>query len=128
MPRQKKTSRVLEHAEMRVSGLQAINPGIDFGNQRSLQNMMDLTEQLRSRIASYNTALTTIDSTRSEIDTLEKSLNELADQMLIGVAFTYGKDSPEYEMAGGVRKSDRIRRSAVSRLKGQSTLKAKSSL
>ncbi len=28
--------------------------------------------------------------------------------MLIGVAFKYGKDSIEYEMAGGVRKSDRV--------------------
>lgn len=37
--------------------------------------------------------------------------------MLIGVAFRYGKDSREYEMAGGVRKSERIRRSTVGRLK-----------
>jgi len=48
---------------------------------------------------------------------LEKSLGDLADQMLIGVAFKYGKNSREYEMAGGVRKSERIRRSSVSRLK-----------
>jgi hypothetical protein len=37
--------------------------------------------------------------------------------MLTGVACKYGKDSSEYEMAGGVRKSDRIRKSTVTRLK-----------
>jgi hypothetical protein len=37
--------------------------------------------------------------------------------MLIGVACKYGKDSLEYEMAGGVRKSDRIHKNSVSRLK-----------
>ncbi len=37
--------------------------------------------------------------------------------MLIGVAFKYGKDSLEYEMTGGVRKSDRIHRNSVSSLK-----------
>ncbi|WP_180976975.1 hypothetical protein [Fischerella thermalis] len=37
--------------------------------------------------------------------------------MPIGVALEYGKDSLEYEMTGGVRKSDRIHRNSVSRLK-----------
>jgi hypothetical protein len=74
-------------------------------------------EQLRSKIDAYNTALAIIDSSKTEIAALEKNLGELADQMLIGVAFKYGKNSPEYEMAGGVRKSERIRRSSVSRLK-----------
>ncbi len=39
--------------------------------------------------------------------------------MLIGIAFKYGKDSREYGMAGGVRKSERLRRSTVSRLKAK---------
>jgi hypothetical protein len=50
-----------------------------------------------------------IDSSKSEIDQLEKNLSELGERMLIGIAFKYGKDSREYEMAGGVRKSERIR-------------------
>jgi hypothetical protein len=37
--------------------------------------------------------------------------------MLTGVACKYGKDSSEYAMAGGVRKSDRVRKSTVTRLK-----------
>ena len=35
----------------------------------------------------------------------------------MGIGFKYGKDSREYEMAGGVRKSERIRKSRATRLK-----------
>ncbi len=39
----------------------------------------------------------------------EKVLMAFSEKMLLGVAFEYGKDSFEYEMAGGVRKSQRKR-------------------
>jgi HAMP domain-containing protein len=117
MPRQKRTSRKLENAELRAAGLKAIDPELDFGNSRSLSNLTSLIEQLRTKIDAYNTALSVIDSSRTEIALLEKAMGELSDQMLIGVAFHYGKDSREYEMAGGVRKSERIRRSVNNRIK-----------
>jgi len=50
---------------------------------------------------------------------LWKKLSDLTDRMLIGIAFKYGKDSREYGMAGGVRKSERLRRNTVSRLKAK---------
>jgi hypothetical protein len=117
MPSNKRTYRVLEKAELRVAGLKAIDPSIDFGDARNLQNMTQLIEQYRSKIDAYNTALTVINSSRSEMDELDKTLSELTERMLIGVAFKYGKDSREYQMAGGVRKSDRIRKSRATRLK-----------
>lgn len=116
MPRRRRTSQILKKAELRVSGLKAIDPSLDFGDDRNLQNLIQMIEQLRGRISAYNTALAVIDSYKNEIKELEKTLGELTERMLIGVAFKYGKDSREYEMAGGVRKSDRIRRSASSRL------------
>ena len=117
MPRQKRSSRMLEKAEHRAAGLKAINPKLDFGNARTLSHLSSLIDQLRDRIDAYNTALSVIDSSRTEIAELERTLGDLTEQMLIGVAFTYGKDSREYEMAGGVRKSERVRRSTNSRIK-----------
>ncbi|MBW4539486.1 MAG: hypothetical protein KME43_10140 [Myxacorys chilensis ATA2-1-KO14] len=119
MTRPKKTSRMLERIELRVAGLQAIDPLMTFGDDRDLKNIAQLIEQLRNKISAYNTALSVIDSSKAEIHTLETTLNDLAEKMLIGVAFKYGKDSSEYEMAGGVKKSDRIRRSTASRLKAK---------
>ncbi|GAX41796.1 hypothetical protein NIES4075_27930 [Tolypothrix sp. NIES-4075] len=117
MSRKKRTSRFLQKAELRVAGLKAIDPSLDFGDARNLQNMTQLIQQLRAKIDAYNTALAVIDSYKIEIDELEKKLSELSERMLIGIAFKYGKDSHEYEMAGGVRKSERIRRSRMNRLK-----------
>lgn len=124
MSRQKRTYRVLEKAEFRSAGLKAVDPSMDFGDARSLQNLTQIVEQLRTRIDAYNTALSVIDSSKTEIDQLEKTLADLCDKMLTGVAFKYGKDSREYEMAGGVRKSDRIRRSSFNRLKTSAEIPA----
>ncbi len=125
MARKKRTSRVLEKAELRSAGLKAINSTLDFGDTRNLDNLSQIMGQLRSKIDAYNTALSVIDSSKGEIEELEKTLGDLCEKMLIGVAFQYGKDSREYEMAGGVRKSERIRKSTASRLKA-STDKASS--
>ena len=117
MTRPKRTSRMLEKAELRSASLKAVDSTMNFGDARTMTNLTTQIEQLRTKLNAYNTALAIIDSSRTEIQDLEKSLGNLSDQMLIGVAFKYGKDSREYEMAGGVRKSERIRRSTVSRLK-----------
>lgn len=127
MTRKKRTSRMLENVELRAAGLKAIDPKIDFGDERTLINLNTQMEELRAKLDAYNTALAIIDSSKTEIDALEKSLGDLADQMLIGVAFKYGKNSREYEMAGGVRKSERIRRSTMSRLKAGAEEPASSS-
>lgn len=119
MPRRKRTSRILEKAELRSAGLKAIAPTLDFGGTRNVNNLTQLMEQLRTKIDAYNTALSVIDSHQAEIKELEKALGNLSEEMLIGVAFQYGKDSHEYQMAGGVRKSDRIRRSQASRSKAK---------
>lgn len=39
----------------------------------------------------------------------EDRLKDLSERVLLGVATRYGKDSDEYEMAGGIRKSERKR-------------------
>ncbi|PSB24625.1 hypothetical protein [Stenomitos frigidus] len=127
MSRKKRTSRMLENAELRSAGLKAVDPKMDFGDVRTLANLTAQMSQLRAKLDAYNTALAIIDSSKTEIDALEKTLGDLADQMLIGVAFKYGKNSREYEMAGGVRKSERIRRSTVSRLKASADEPASSS-
>ncbi|WP_448266175.1 hypothetical protein [Nostoc sp. DSM 114159] len=117
MSRKKRTSRVLEKAELRSAGLKAIDSNMSFGDDCDLQNLNQAIEQLRTMLDAYNTALTVIDSSKTKIDAMEKTLSNLTDKMVRGVAFKYGKDSSEYEMAGGVRESERIRKSRLSRLK-----------
>ncbi len=119
MTRKKRNSRALENAELRAAGLKAIDPTMNVDDVRNIAYFTAQIDQLRSKIDGYNTALVEIDSFKTEIEILEKNLSDLSEQMLTAVAFKYGKESREYEMAGGVRKSERIRRSSMSRLKAR---------
>ncbi|MEH2084422.1 MAG: hypothetical protein V7K89_31975 [Nostoc sp.] len=47
-----------------------------------------------------------MDLTQGALEVAEKSLMELTEHMLVSVAAKYGKNSDEYKMAGGVRRSD----------------------
>ncbi|WP_313889937.1 MULTISPECIES: hypothetical protein [Nostoc] len=78
--------------------------------------------------------LTAIDTAKEQIETLEKTIRETSERLVSGVVLKYGKDSREYEMTGGVRKSDacgglRIRKATkatITRLKSTAELKAAS--
>ncbi|GAX41325.1 hypothetical protein NIES4075_22950 [Tolypothrix sp. NIES-4075] len=117
MARQKRTSSTLEKAQLRFSGLKSIVPDIKYDEDYNLEKMMESIEQLRKKIEVYNTALSVVDSSITEIEEMEQNLRQFCEKMLMVVAIKYGKDSREYEMAGGVRNSDRARKIRSSRLK-----------
>ncbi|MEH1835940.1 MAG: hypothetical protein V7L29_28800 [Nostoc sp.] len=117
MSRQKRTSRILEKAELRASGMKSIVPSIKFDEDYTLEKMIESIEQLRSKLDVHNSALAIVDSSLTEVEEMEKNLRQLSEKMLMVVAIKYGKDSTEYEMAGGVRNSDRLRKMRASRLK-----------
>ncbi len=112
-----RTSIALTQAENRLLGLKAVNPGLDFGNDRSITQLNLQTTELRTKLAEYNDAIAVLESRKNELRDLEKDVNELSSIMLKGVGFEYGQDSHEYELAGGVRMSDRVRKSRITRMK-----------
>lgn len=117
MARLKRSSQVLEKAERRCAGLKSISETLDLGEGLSLENYLVLIDGLRSQLASYNESLSIVDRAAGIVQDTEQQLKTLSERMLIAVAAKYGKDSYEYEMAGGTRKSDRkrpTRRSQVS--------------
>ncbi|MBW4526035.1 MAG: hypothetical protein KME18_12685 [Phormidium tanganyikae FI6-MK23] len=117
MARPQRTSRTLEKAQLRAMKLRAIDAEMDFGLNRNLNTLSTRIEKLQSKLNNYNNLVELLDASKLEIDDLERELGDLIDQMLNGVCARYGNDSREYEMAGGTRKSDRIRKSAESRTK-----------
>jgi hypothetical protein len=117
MPRRKRSSRILNKAEFRVAGLKAIDPTLTFDDICNLQNLTQLIDQFQNMLNDYNAAIAVIDSSKKKLDEMEKTLSQVSDKMLVGVGFKYGKDSDEYELAGGVRESERIRKSRLTRLK-----------
>ncbi|MFN6560284.1 MAG: hypothetical protein RMY28_010790 [Nostoc sp. ChiSLP01] len=117
MSQKKRASRVLENAELKFSGLKAINSSLDIGDDYNITKLTQLIEELRAKLENHNTILRMIDSSKLEVEQLEKNLAVYCENMLTGIAFKYGKDSREYEMAGGVRKSEILRKSRATRLK-----------
>jgi hypothetical protein len=104
MARRKRNSTALAHAERRIESLRSINAALDFGNGLTLAAYTSLIHELRSKLAAYNTALSTIDKLADDVNTVEQTVLEMSEKMLLGVGSRYGKSSPEYEMAGGSRR------------------------
>ncbi|MEL6453716.1 MAG: hypothetical protein AAFQ40_03240 [Cyanobacteria bacterium J06623_5] len=111
MARRKKTSSaILAKATKRLSGLKSINPKLDFGNGKSVVSFEKEIVHMQSKLQEYNTLLSKADQASNELELLEKKLTDLTARMLSGVAMNYGRNSNEYEMAGGVRTGERKRK------------------
>lgn len=106
MPQRKRNSIALTKAERRIEGLQTINPDLDFGNGLSIATYNTMIHELREKLAAHNQARTMMDKTQNTLEDIERALNTYSEHMLLSVASRYGKNSDEYGMAGGTRKSD----------------------
>lgn len=117
---------MLEKTEQKLIGFKSINSSLDFGDSISVNHLTELTGELRNEIDEYNMMLTALDTAKGKIETLEKNIRETSERLVNGVASRYGKNSREYEMTGGVRKSERIRKASITRIKSTAESKAAS--
>lgn len=110
MPRRKKQrSLTIDKAQSRQAALLSIAPKLDFGNGLTSNAYDKLLTQTRSALQAYNTKLSETDQAYNDFKASEKMLADMSERMLTGVAAQYGKNSNEYEQAGGTRKSERKR-------------------
>jgi uncharacterized phage infection (PIP) family protein YhgE len=109
MARQKRSSRVLDKAKRRLSGVRSINENLQINQRLTAQNYSNYVNHLNEKLSAYNQALSDMDALRSEVDEAEDFLAKFSEQMLLGIAAEFGKDSIEYEKAGGIRNRDRKR-------------------
>ncbi|MBD0266640.1 MAG: hypothetical protein ICV78_29140 [Tolypothrix sp. Co-bin9] len=109
MARAKRNSRTLGKAEVRLASIKSISPTLDVGEKLTVQDYTEKIESLRKSLEAYNTTLSTIDVLLTQIVENEQDLADYSEKMLRGIAYKYGNNSHEYQMAGGTRKSDRKR-------------------
>lgn len=122
MARRKRNSDILVRAERRIESLRSINEALDFGNGLTLAAYVSVIDELRLRLAAYNTALSTVDKLADDVDTIEQAAMEISEKMLMGVGSRYGRTSQEYEMAGGSRRKTSRRAKATSTPPATSTV------
>ena len=105
----KKLMRVinLDKARTRLAAVKSIDAALDLGNGVTVANFKTEVDTLTSNLEAYNTALSTVDDLYNVCIAQLDVIKDWNERVLIGVANKYGKNSSEYEMAGGVRKSER---------------------
>ncbi|MDU9050082.1 MAG: hypothetical protein Q3M30_14645 [Candidatus Electrothrix sp. Rat3] len=103
----RKTSKVLIEAQTRLANMQGIDPDLDLGNGLTLAAFADEIAANQQQLDEYNAQLAKADAAGNNFKAGEKGLRTTSSRMLAGVGVKYGKDSNEYEMAGGTRTSER---------------------
>jgi len=107
MSRKKLASEMLKTALGRIPGLKAIDPKLDLGNGLTVPDYEKRIESFQATLEDYNQRLADLDALRSQLKAEERDLGRYSTKMLMAVACAYGRDSYEYQKAGGVRLSDR---------------------
>jgi hypothetical protein len=109
MARKKRKSPAVERATKRAAALSAIDPKLDLGNGLTLDAYNAAITAHAGNVEAYNTNLSNLDVSLTNIKANEKGLDQLSSRMLKGVASKFGEDSDQYEKAGGKRTSERVR-------------------
>lgn len=107
--RPKKSSRAYAKASKRFAGLNSIDPKLDLGNGLTIASFEQQLQDFQNALNDYNAELSIVDAKTQRIRMAERQLNESSERWLAAVISRYGKDSEEYQKAGGVRKSLRKR-------------------
>jgi hypothetical protein len=107
MARLKRKSETLESARRRLAGIQQISPKPDFGPGLSLEAYEAEIEGFIDDQNAYNGDIAALDERANQLDTRERRLADFNQRILAAVKAQFGPDSNEFELAGGVRRSDR---------------------
>jgi hypothetical protein len=107
MARTKRTSAVSEAAKLRLAGLQSIDPLLDLGGGLTVASFKADIEDVDGELNTYNTMLSDVDQVSNRLETKEDKLNDKSTRLLAAVGAHFGKNSDEYEKAGGTRTSER---------------------
>lgn len=109
MARTKKSSSHYDVAVTRLASIKSISPTLDLGNGLTVSTYEAAVLDFRQKLDEYNMSLSEADSKLNIVNETEKKLRDLSERMLTGVASKFGKESDEYEKAGGTRKSEKRR-------------------
>lgn len=97
----------LDRAKTRASALKSIDANLDLGNSVSVMEFDKIINETLLTLDKYNSLLSQIDKLYNDFQEQNLVVKDLSERLLAGVGSKYGKNSNEYEMAGGKKKSER---------------------
>lgn len=92
-------------ANHRLAGLKSIEPDLDLGNGLTNQIYQTAISETEAMVENYNSHKASLGELRNQLAEKQKALNDLSERMLIGVGAKFGKNSNQYQKAGGTKKS-----------------------
>ena len=102
----------LDIAKARLSAIKSIDPSFDLGNGLTAVNYAASINSFGTVLNQYNTTLSLVDDLYNRCQENLQQIRDYSDRLLAGIGSKYGKNSNEYEMAGGTRKSERRKATA----------------
>jgi|ERR1041384_4547683 hypothetical protein len=109
MPRIRRSSNVIAKAIVRSNNLKAISPTLDLGGGLTVAAFDELIAKAEAAQDDFNQTIAILDEKGNILDDLLKQTRDMSARLLAGVGARHGKNSNEYEKAGGVRQ-DEIKR------------------
>jgi len=126
MARRKRDSKLLAILQNRIAGLKSIDENLDLGGGIGVASLTEAYTALADALATYNKLLSDVDAALNDVVARELEARDMIERTLAGVAAKYGKDSSEYEQAGGTRKSERKKRGTGAAAKAKAAQAAQS--
>ena len=114
MAYRKRTSPTLDKAQKRSLALKSIDLNLDLGNGLTVLDFSNLIDTAQQKIDHYNLTLAGLTPIYNEMMECEKLLGENYERMLSGVLAKYGRNSIQYEMAGGRKRAAKRKPKATS--------------
>jgi hypothetical protein len=109
MGRVRRTSKVIAQAIVRSNNLKSISQTFDLGSGLSVTEFDSLIAEAEAAQDDYNQSVAALDEKGNRLDDLLKQVGEMSSRLLAGTGARYGRNSNEYEKAGGSR-TDEIKR------------------
>lgn len=103
--RKREFSAYVNKAQKRLDGIRSISTPCELGNGITDTTFEAEIKKVLALLEQYNTALSNLDGLSTTLDAAERKLGTYATTVLSSVADKFGKDSVEYEKAGGTRTS-----------------------
>ncbi len=107
MSRPRRNSKNLQIARQRLAGLKQINPAPDFGPALKPADYEAEITGYTDEENEYNGEVAALDDRQNRLNTRDRGLGDWNGRILSAVRGRYGSDSLEYELVGGVRRSER---------------------
>jgi hypothetical protein len=109
MARRKRSSPILDNAQIRLAGVKSIRDKEQLGPRLSVDAYEQRIIAFAAKLSEYNGMLAGLDQMLNDLQRDERELQSESVRMLAGIGAHFGPDSSEYEQAGGTRKSERKR-------------------